>query len=1008
MGKNFLSLLISLLPLSVYAQKAIIPNFKNINVEQGLSQSSVYSIYQDKTGYMWFGTADGINRYDGDSIRVYKVPFSNGIATSNSIQGSIVEDAIGNIWFCTLSGIYVINSINDQVVQKFVFTKTTNEVGNYKLQFIKNDSLWLFHPRTGVCCYDISKNSLKIFSLPFTSSAVNTTRIDSKSAFPFIWFSQFPGNSVWQFDAQEKNYTKIIKNQTEWTAYTKINNSVFLFTFSSIKQYDINKKLLANLNLDSANSPVIVRDILIDKYNRLWIATLNKGLMMYDYATQQLSSYIHSNHKQHTLSISLTNCLRIDKNDNLWIGTDGGGVCRLDLKPSPFNKFPLNEGDYPVLKDYFTKCFYKDEENRIWFGTHNSGFCIYDQKKEKLECITNINGKKIMIVGDIIKDRDNNIWIGHSNGVARYDVKTKKFLELKFETYFPLHTGNIYVYRLIQRQNSDIVAATRLTLLNIHKTKNGGYTANAMLPGSDKLPPVITDIKELPNHSLIFTAPDYGVYIIDSNLNNIRIKNIFLKNFDLRCVVLNKNVAGHAWVGSHAGLIDLDYTTGNYKLYNRIKGFSNEYIYSVLPDKKGNLWLSTNGGITVFNTETGFVKNFTANDGLQSNEFNTGAYYTSASGEFFFGGIKGFNWVNPSSLNSDQSYPVAAISSLLVNNKPYYKNSSTIANNQVRLKYFENDLFFRISVLDYTKPEANKIWYQLKGWDKEPIISSVKEIRYNNLPPGNYEFLVKGANWSGAWSDKNCTIIYITIKSPFWKTSWFYAMAGLLITALIVTVTWYISQTKLKEKLRELEKQKEVDRERQRISREMHDDIGAGLTQITLMSESAKGRIRAKELDDIADTSRTLVSNMSEIIWSLNQENKSLDRLWAYLREQLNHLLEYSGIEYCINFPEDGSQVILSNEQRRNILLVSKEIVNNALKHSNASLITIKGTIEKNSLCFTISDNGTGFNTATTFAGNGLKNIQNRIKEIGGSIEIVTLPGMGTIFTYALPLAITT
>lgn len=214
-------------------------------------------------------------------------------------------------------------------------------------------------------------------------------------------------------------------------------------------------------------------------------------------------------------------------------------------------------------------------------------------------------------------------------------------------------------------------------------------------------------------------------------------------------------------------------------------------------------------------------------------------------------------------------------------------------------------------------------------------------------------------------------------------------------------------QQKLRRKVAELEKLKEIDRERQRISREMHDDIGAGLTQIILMSESAKAKATTaneKELTEVADTSRKLVGNLSEIIWSLNSENKSLDHLCAYLREQLDKQLDYAGIEYTIRFPDDNKDVFLSNEQRRNILLVTKEIVNNAIKHSGAKNISVKMELCKNDLRIEVADNGKGFDTTVTYPGNGLKNMRNRIAESGGTMEIDSSPDNGSRFTYSIPV----
>lgn len=233
---------------------------------------------------------------------------------------------------------------------------------------------------------------------------------------------------------------------------------------------------------------------------------------------------------------------------------------------------------------------------------------------------------------------------------------------------------------------------------------------------------------------------------------------------------------------------------------------------------------------------------------------------------------------------------------------------------------------------------------------------------------------------------------------------WLYVLLLVTVLYLAVLITKHFSQKKLK---RELIKQQEMDKERHRISREMHDDIGAGLTQITMMSEWAKHKLKSestKELDDIAATSRKLVNSMSEIIWSLNPENKTLNQLIAYLRELLNRQLEYSGKAFTLQLPENGKEIILSNEQRRNILLVTKEIVNNAIKHSLAKNITVIMQIQKGMLTCEITDDGIGFDTGKVVYGNGLKNIQHRINALNGKLSITSAPQSGSRFFYSVQI----
>jgi signal transduction histidine kinase len=283
-------------------------------------------------------------------------------------------------------------------------------------------------------------------------------------------------------------------------------------------------------------------------------------------------------------------------------------------------------------------------------------------------------------------------------------------------------------------------------------------------------------------------------------------------------------------------------------------------------------------------------------------------------------------------------------------------------------------------------------------------------VRYNNLAPDNYIFKVKASNGSGKWS-KDEYRVAVNIAPPFWGTWWFRGFIFLLLLGSIVMLTKSIAQRKLRKQLAALEKQRELDKERQRISREMHDDIGAGLTQIVLMSESAKGKKSGnseKELTEITNTSRKLVNNMGEIIWSLNPENKTLEQLMAHLREQLHHLLEYSGIAYNIHLPENGKNILLPNEMRRNILLITMETVHNAVKYSNAKNIEVNALLNNGVLTFTVRDDGIGFDTEKLNTGNGLKNIRHRVNEMHGQLHIESAENLGSRFSYTIPIKPTT
>jgi signal transduction histidine kinase len=276
-------------------------------------------------------------------------------------------------------------------------------------------------------------------------------------------------------------------------------------------------------------------------------------------------------------------------------------------------------------------------------------------------------------------------------------------------------------------------------------------------------------------------------------------------------------------------------------------------------------------------------------------------------------------------------------------------------------------------------------------------------VRYANLSPGSYSLTYRASNSDGKWG--NAQVLRIFIGAPFWNKGWFYLTMAMTLTGSVILITRRIAQQKLKQQVMELQQRYQIENERHRIGRDMHDDIGAGLTQITLMSEAGKrNNTPFKQLDEIGNASRQLVASISEIIWSMNAENNSPDHLLSYMREQLHRLLEHSGIKYTIDFPSYPGDCQLTNEQRRNMLLATKEVVHNAVKHSKASFILVKATIENCKLEILVEDDGIGFNTSRVFSGSGLHNFENRMKQMDAELSVCSEVNKGSTFKFGLLL----
>ncbi|HEY0040211.1 MAG TPA: triple tyrosine motif-containing protein, partial [Flavisolibacter sp.] len=475
------------------------------------------------------------------------------------------------------------------------------------------------------------------------------------------------------------------------------------------------------------------------------------------------------------------------------------------------------------------------------------------------------------------------------------------------------------------------------------------------------------------------------------------------------------------WMASESGLIVFNTQTKKSQLYDAGNGLSNSYVYSILPENDTTLWVSTNKGINkvlVHHTANGLAGNlaftpYTQVDGLQSNEFNTGAFYKSKEGELFFGGVNGINWFTGAHVITNHHKPSVVLTDLRINEKGYAAETAISYLNAITLPYDQNTIHLRFASLEFTNANANLYAYQLEGVDKEWIHNaSLNEARYANLPPGNYRFKAVGTNSDGVWNETPLEFS-IVITPPYWQTLWFKLLVLLTVIFVSGFVLRFYIRTRIRNKLRELEKQQAVNEERLRISRDMHDELGMGLTKIALLSEVTKQHF-TKQTNDVAPlqeitaTSRHLTEKMGEIIWTLNPKNDTLDNLGAYLKEHLSELSEMASLDLITVYPDQIPNVKVTNRQRQQILLVTKEGFHNIIRHANAKHVVFSMEVGED-VFFTLEDDGIGFEETPVFEspngkGNGLHNMAWRMKQIGGSLKIHKRKGGGTVLQYRFAL----
>jgi two-component sensor histidine kinase len=430
-------------------------------------------------------------------------------------------------------------------------------------------------------------------------------------------------------------------------------------------------------------------------------------------------------------------------------------------------------------------------------------------------------------------------------------------------------------------------------------------------------------------------------------------------------------------------------------------GLPSDVVYGILEDSSGNLWLSTNYGLSRFNQDTETFKNFDTRDGLLGNEYNTGAWARTAEGTFLFGGVNGASEFNPDSLVDNPFIAPVVLTGFNIFDKPAVLKKSITSTEEITLSYRDNYFSFEFASLDFSTPDRNQYAYMLEGLDRDWIRAGTRRFAgYTHLDAGRYVFRVKGTNGDGVWNEAGASV-RIIITPPFWKTWWFIV---LLIMAIGGGIAFLIVN-----RVRQL---LAIERLRSKIAADLHDDIGAGLTEISIMGEvitqklpPESRRLILPEAEKIGETARGLVSSMSDIVWLVDPRRDSLYDLVSRLGDSFKETMNTLNIQFKTENLQSLKSVRLKMEYRQHLLLIFKEAINNSLKYSGCSEISLSVDLRGKMLDMCLIDNGRGFEIEDEPAGNGLKNMKERADRIGGVLVIRSSSGRGTEVEFSGPVS---
>lgn len=1041
--RHILAALILLAP-SLAAQPRGL-RFTHISQDDGLSQSTVNAIAQDGQGFLWFGTQDGLNRYDGYSVSVFRHSALDTSSISDNAVWSLARDRRGDVWIGTMRG-----GLNRYDVTTGRFSSFRHDPADRwslpedNVTAVFEDSrgwIWAGTMTSGVCRLDPATGRFHRYaSVPEDPATIsdNTVWGVTEDQRGTIWLATWGGVSEVRPDGRDSTRIAAVRHLP--------------------------------LPGDPQSLPGMnIRTVLADREGGLWVGTWGGGLAYRAPGAKGFRTFRHMPGEPGSVSSDRILSLHQDPNGDLWVGTGDAG---LDLLRRGSDTFVHHRSDPKrpgSLSNDIICSAISDRSGALWIGTGAGGVHMTDARLNRFphhrddgDDPSDMNGNDVWA---ILEDRGGDLWVGtYGDGLNRIDRRSGKALQYTHDPRSPRSLSHNNVLALCQTRSGDLWVGTEGGGANLLRAAADGFERFITIPGNDNslAQNEVTCILEDRRGDIWFGTnsdrldrytPATGRFVHyllggpDSTgpagtavmaLHEARNGDVWvgtlsggLARYDAardRFVLYRYDPAGadglnnstvlsihedrdgRVWLGTYGGGLNmLDPSGGTWRHVTESDGLPNNVVYGILPDRRGRLWLTTNKGLARFDPAGGGVRTFDARDGLQGNEFNQGSHAIGRNGEMFVGGINGFNAFHPDSVRDNQDVPPVYITSFRVFDRPVPLPRAVPALQQVTLPHDRNFFSVEFVALNFAAPEKNRYAYMLEGLDPGWIDAGTRRYAsYTNLDPGDYTLRVRGSNNDGIWNDQGASLA-ITIVPPYWRTWWFRLLAAAATAALLFLMYRY-----------RVRKLLEIERLRTSIATDLHDDIGSTLTEIALVSDVGRrevdsalstGRLDAPGaqrlssiLEDIGGTSRGLIDAMNDIVWAVDPKNDSFDVLLLRMKNHAARVLEAKGINYEIDIPSELSALGLPLAFRRRLFLIFKEAVNNILRHARPARVFLTMEREGGNLVMTVSDDGVGFDPESVARGNGLRNMEERAASLGGSLSIASSRAAGTAITLRVPI----
>ncbi|NNF58321.1 MAG: hypothetical protein HKN04_08765 [Rhodothermaceae bacterium] len=1032
---------------AVRAQPDALRFERAMGVEEHLPQSSVYEILEDQRGFLWFATREGLGRWDGYTMRTWRrEPFDTASLPGNLVR-RIVEDAAGDLWAYTEqtdrspTGIARLIGPDHETVQRYGHIDARLLLGPDGMAWLVDaDSLYRF---------DATRER-------FLSVRARISDADPSMNGGFatrdgtLWISTQQGLEAYPPAGDGMPATGaayLVRPDVSWgalndplfspvDALAEAEDGTLWIAGIKLARLDPTRRRMITLPTPSPDpqgpgTGLVVSQI-VPNGDALWLGTLD-GVYRYDIASGAFARYSLRLPGDIPTQNWVT-ALHHDRTGALWAGTVWGLHRALPFT-NPFQLLAHNADDLNSLGSGIVLSVHEDTHRTLWVGTLGGGLNRIDLDG-RITRYRHDSGNPATISHDWIwslQSDSEHLWIGTSGGLDRIALDRPGRVErLRFGP-----------------EAGPTPAGWGPSANGLHLDTDGtlwfGHAGglNRLLPSGERRATrvpgdaAINAVRTVPGGAWVATT--------DGLLRYNAAEDAFqayrhdpddpTSLSDAAVVTIHLDRSGTLWVGTQSGLNRYDAATNSFTHITSADGLPSDVVYAILEDADSNLWVSTNRGLARLDPDAldAGVRAFTFADGVGNVEFNTNAAFQAQDGTMYFGGDRGVTVFDPATIRANPYRPPVVLTAL---HRSTREGTETVryldASTPVEIPPQAYTFTLEFAGLSFSNTERTTYAVQMEGWDDAWVqLGTQRQATYTNLPPGRYTFRVRAANEDGVWDEEGLAVPLL-VRPRVWQTWWFRALFVLLAVAMVAMAAWSASRRQYRRELARLEARRALEAERARISRDMHDEVGASLTEITFLSELARRELErtggdgapsephalpgANRLARIADTSRATLDAIGEIVWALNPKNDRLPALVGYVREHAARYLDMASLNARLYFPTHVPDYPVTAEVRRNIFLIAKEALHNIVKHAQAETVVIRLDIEEQLLTLTIGDDGCGFalpsgDGAAPLAadrfhgGNGLGNMQRRATEVGGQLVTETTPGDGTTLRLTVPLS---